>query len=682
MCSSSPSILSSQMFTFIVYTCMKQTYVHLFFLKLPHSVPKGIIRCYVYFFFLTFPFTSLAQLCTGNLGSPIINSTFGAGPSQQLPLNSTSYTYTHGCPSPGKYSIENFLFGCAANTWVVLTGDHTRDPNGNYMLVNGATAPATVLVDTVSSLCNNTTYQFSAWLANCMQSNACGGNPVLPNFTFSIETVSGIVLASSVTRDLPITGFKDWLEYGVCYTTTASVPATLVLRIKCNTGGPCGSAFVVDDVTFRPAGPSINVAVNGVDDPVIDLCMGYTDTYILNGTYSASYIDPVLEWQNSLDSGRTWHVIPGATSDNYIIPHRDSAVIVYRLGITERTNIGNANCIIFSETIWMDVHPLPNHVPLRQVLGCLNKDLTLTAPPFYLSYQWAGPNGFQSNLGVATLQNLEYADAGLYSVVLTGDNGCSVTDSFQLNIFPSTTISTNTLYSICEGTNVNLSATGNGTFEWMPSIGLSNAYISNPVASPRDSIEYKATLTNVYGCRDSAQVVINVYKKVVANAGSDKVILIGDTALLAGAVNGTAVNFFWSPNNSLSSSTSLQPTVFPVTQTIYTLNAVSTVGCGTASDDVTVRVYKDVLIPNAFTPNKDGLNDILHVLVLENYELVAFNIYTRWGSNVFSTINPNIGWDGKMKGMPQATGLYAYYLEMKSRSGKKITRKGTVLLIR
>ena len=661
---------------------MKQTSLHLFLSSLPHPVPKGIVRVYVCFFFLAFPFTSFAQLCTGNLGSPIKNITFGAGPSQRLPLNSTSYAYSHGCPVPGNYSIENFLFGCAGNTWVVLTGDHTRDANGNYMLVNGATAPATVLVDTVTGLCNNTTYQFSAWLANCMQSSACGGNPVLPNFTFSIETVSGAVLASSVTPDLPITGFKDWVEYGVCYTTTSSVPTALVLRIKCNTGGPCGSAFVVDDVTFRAAGPSIHVTVNGVNDPVIDLCMGYTDTYILNGTYNASYIDPVLQWQNSLDSGRTWHDIAGATTNTYIVPHRDSAVILYRLGVIERTNIGNANCIILSETIWMDVHPLPKHVPLQSVLGCLNKDLTLTAPPFYLSYQWRGPNSFQSNLGITTIQDLQYSDAGLYTVVLTGDNGCSVTDSFQLNIFPSTTISTNILYNICEGTKVSLSATGNGTFEWTPSTGLSNPSISNPVASPRDSIEYKVTLTNVYGCRDSAQVIINVYKKVVANAGPDKVILIGDTASLAGSVSGTAVNFSWSPNNSLSSVTSLHPYVFPVAQTTYTLHAASTLGCGDVSDDVTVRVYKDVLMPNAFTPNKDGLNDVFHVMGLENYELISFDVYTRWGSKIFSTTNPTVGWDGTMKGIPQSTGLYVYYLEMKSRSGKKITRKGTVLLIR
>lgn len=659
---------------------MKQNYCCLFFFQLPYSVYRNITRCLVFILSVNSSFNSSAQLCTGNLGSPIINNTFGAGPSQPLPSGSTSYTYTHGCPSPGNYSIENFLFGCGGNSWVVLTGDHTRDPKGNYMLVNGA-APATVLVDTVTGLCANTTYQFAAWLANCMKIDACGNNPVLPNFTFAIETLSGIVLASSITPGLPITGFKDWAEYGVCYTTSSSAPAALVIRIKCNTNGPC-SNFVMDDVTFRAAGPSINVTVNGANNPVLDLCMGYTNTYILNGTYSGSYIDPVLQWQNSLDTGRTWHDIPGATTATYTIPNRDSDVILYRLGVTERPNIGNANCIIFSERIWMDVHPLPNHRSLQQVLGCLNKDLTLTPPPFFLGYQWAGPNGFQSSSPLPVLQNLQYTDSGLYTVQLSGEFGCSVTDSFQLNIFPGTTILTATLYSICEGTNINLSATGNGTYEWTPPTALSNAYIANPVANPKDSIEYKVVLTNMYGCKDSAQVVINVYKKVVVNAGPDKVILTGDTALLTGSVAGTAVNYSWSPNNTLSNAMILQPNVFPIVETIYTLNAVSTVGCGSASDNVTVRVYKDVLMPNAFTPNKDGINDVFHVLPLDNYKLSSFDIYTRWGQKIFSTTNADFGWDGTVKGLPQATGLYVYYLEMKSKTGKKIIRKGTVLLIR
>ena len=660
---------------------MKHDCRSMFFLKPCQIGLPGVIGL-TFILAIIFPFATTAQLCPGNLGTPIVNISFGAGSSQPLPTAATGYAFTNGCPAPGKYSIENFLFGCESNTWVVLTGDHTRDLEGNYMLVNGSAGPATVLVDTVFGLCGNTTYQFAAWLANCMRSNACGGNPVLPNFTFTIETLTGTVLASYTTPDLPITGFKDWVEYGVCYTTPSSAPAGIVTRIKCNTGGPCGSSYVVDDVTFRAAGPAISVAVNGSNNLVVDLCTGFTGTYVFIGTYSAAYIDPVLQWQNSLDTGRTWNNIPGATTATYVMPPRNDNVILYRLVVAERVNAGNTNCSINSETIWTNVHPLPPHRSLQQALGCLNKDLILQAPPFFSAYQWSGPNGFQSTLTNAVVTNLQYADSGLYTLLLTGDFGCSVTDSFYVKIFPGTTILIDPLYEICEGTSVELEATGDGTYLWSPSMALSNTTIPNPVANPRDSIEYKVVLTNSWGCKDSAIVTINVFKKPVVNAGPDKVILVGDTAMLNGTVSGTAVNYSWSSSTTLSNINSLQPNAFPIAETRYTLNVSSTVGCGNESDEVIVKVYKEVLMPNAFTPNNDGLNDVFRVLPLDNYEVISFDVYSRWGQKIFSTTNAHRGWDGTIKGQPQPTGAYVYYIEMKSRTGKKIIKKGSVMLIR
>jgi hypothetical protein len=75
-----------------------------------------------------------AQLCTGTLGDPIVNVTFGVGHSP-LPPNTTSYTYAKGCPAKGQYTINNFLFGCGGS-WVQMIGDHTGGVDGNYMMVN------------------------------------------------------------------------------------------------------------------------------------------------------------------------------------------------------------------------------------------------------------------------------------------------------------------------------------------------------------------------------------------------------------------------------------------------------------------------------------------------------------------------------------------------------------------
>ena len=631
---------------------------------------------------LNFPLLLFAQLWTGNLGAPIVAITFGKGSGTPLPAGSSSYTYTNGCPAQGSYSIEHFLYGCFINTWIPLTGDHTGDFDGNYMLVNGGSAAGTVLADTIRGLCNNTTYQFSAWLANCMRANACGGTPELPDLTLSIEDLSGNILSSYNTGKLPVTGNKTWVEYGTYYTTPTNA-TDLIIRIKSNNGLSCGSGFLLDDVTFRPAGPAISITVNGNSNAsVIELCKGYSISLQLKSTYTAGYNNPVMHWQDSRDTGKTWHNISGATSANFFIPHRDDSVILFRMGLAEQSNSGNSNCTIYSERIWTNVHPLPDYSPLKQLTGCLNKDITLRASAGFLKYQWAGPGNFQSTMAWPVLSNLQYVNQGLYTILLTADFGCTAMDSIQLNIYPGTTVSAKLNYNVCEGETLVLSANGTGTYEWTPAAGLSDAFIASPVITPTDSTQYKVVLANIYGCKDSALVNINVFKKLLVNAGADKTILLGDTAVLDGIVKGTAVNFYWSAPGAISNVTT--PTLFvsPTLETHYTLNAISTVGCGTATDEVVIKVFKNILMPNAFSPNGDGRNDVFRVPPIDNYQLVSFKIINRWGFTVFTSAVPAAGWDGNVKGQPQGAGLYIYYLEMKTRSNKKINIKGGVMLLR
>ncbi len=641
-------------------------------------------RLNVLVFILFFPVVVCGQLWPGNLGLPIVNIDFGAGNGSALPGKLTSYQYAHGCPGTGFYSIEHFLFGCANKTWIVMTGDHTGNYDGNYMLVNAAGSPGNIYLDTIRGLCNNTTYQFSAWATNAMKDNACGGVPELPSLSFTIEDIAGKILSSYTSGDLPLLGYKEWLQYGTFYTTPANT-GDLVIRISSAKKDTCGDAFLLDDITLKAAGPSIVVSINGnPDSTVADLCFGYTNPLKLECTYSAGFNSPEMQWQTSRDSGKTWMNITGATTNTYFVPHRNDSVVLYRMGLAEQGNLSNSKCTIYSDRIWTNVHPLPDHSPFKQVQGCLTKDVALKATAGFLKYRWTGPNGFQSNMVEPVLSNLQNINQGLYQVLLTADFGCTAVDSIQLNIFPGTTINTVNKYNVCQGTTVHLSATGVGSYEWSPSTGLSNAFIANPVVTPQDSIQYKILLTNSYGCKDSALVDINVYKKTFVDAGMNKTILTGDTVRLDGVVKGTGVDFYWSSSNigSLNSSSVVTPSAFPLAQTIYTLHASSTLGCGSATDDVTVSVYKEFLVPKAFTPNGDGKNDLFRIIPVNSYQLVNFKIFDRLGGMVFNATDQFSGWDGRVKGEQQDAGVYVYYLELKSASGKMIVRKGSIVLLR
>jgi len=272
-----------------------------------------------------------AQLCSGNLGDPILNQTFGAK-GFVMPRNMTTFDAVGGCPNKGQYVISSFLFGCGSNndhSWIKMIGDHTRDLDGNYMLVNAESTPGTVYTDTARNFCDFTNYVFSAWISNAMQNFTCGGNPVLANITFTVKKLDGTVLVTSGTGDIPVADDKVWTQYGLAFTTPANTPEVIV-SVTTNPTFGCGSGFVIDDITLRSCGPLVTVTLDGSTEPG-NVCADYTNPFILQGTYSTYYNDPAVQWQSSMDTGKTWQDIPGETTTTYAITRRMTGVIDYRV---------------------------------------------------------------------------------------------------------------------------------------------------------------------------------------------------------------------------------------------------------------------------------------------------------------------------------------------------------------
>ncbi len=635
-------------------------------------------------FFLLFRIDLLmAQVCSGSLGDPVLNQTFGTG-NNRLPSNKTTYTFMRGCPSKGNYTLSDFLFGCGNRTWVQMIGDHTPgDSRGNYMLVNAENTPGTVYMDTVKGLCGSTVYQFGMWVTSVMSKFACNGNAQLPNLKYQIKTLSGITLAMDSTGYLPIVIEREWKYFGFSIKTPMGITDAIV-SITINPPFGCGSAFALDDITLSPCGPTISATIDGTAGPAA-VCADYINPFVMNATYSPGLNDPALQWQSSADTGKTWKDISGETTLTYNVPHRTSGEILYRVCIAEKENINSLNCRIASNVINTSVHPVAEHKAPQNMLGCLFKDFLFPeTDPKAFQVLWTGPNGFSSNLAASFLPNIQYKDTGLYKLKETFDYACISVDTFYLKVYPGTTVSILPGYPICKDMSENLSAFSPDqvSYQWTPSAGLSSVTIANPVARPSDTTNYKLVVTNSFGCKDSAYVQINVYQNPYADAGPDKSIILGDTASLNGFLKGTAVNFFWSPSTFMDDSRSANPNVFPTIDTRYTLHVSSTVGCGVATDDAIVKVYKDIFIPNAFTPNGDGKNDLFQILAFGNYKLLRLLIYNRWGQIVFNALDSNKGWDGTYKGIPQPSGVFVYYLEMKSPIGKKINKRGTVLLVR
>jgi gliding motility-associated-like protein len=167
---------------------------------------------------------------------------------------------------------------------------------------------------------------------------------------------------------------------------------------------------------------------------------------------------------------------------------------------------------------------------------------------------------------------------------------------------------------------------------------------------------------------------------VVATA--DQEIDAGQTVQLNVAGGGSS--FTWSPPAGLTSTNIANPVAKPVMTTTYKVVVRNDAGCSD-SDYVVIKVrpIPGIYMPTAFTPNNDGLNDVIRPIVSKEFSLQGFSIFNRWGERVFFTTLRDVGWDARIKGAIQDAGVFVWHiLATDDRTGKKIDMKGTFVIIR
>ncbi|MGV3541518.1 MAG: PKD domain-containing protein [Rufibacter sp.] len=282
-------------------------------------------------------------------------------------------------------------------------------------------------------------------------------------------------------------------------------------------------------------------------------------------------------------------------------------------------------------------------------------------------------------------QQYTYAKPGTYTVKLTvtTDRGCteSSTQKITISALPKANAGPDQLSS-CGQTSTMLQAQ-------TPAVGVGNwtivsgagGSIKNP-GQPNSTFSgqldelyvLRWTVTNA-PCPDATdEVQIRFNSIPQADAGRDAEILEGETYTLQGAGDGA---YLWEPGANLSSATISNPVASPTVTTTYTLTMTTAAGC-TATDEVTIKVLPLLRIPNAFSPNGDGVNDTWVIGGIRDYPKTSIQIYDRWGSEVF------VGgfdkeWDGTRNGSPLPMGTYFYIINPNSRH-KKV--QGTIAIIR
>jgi gliding motility-associated-like protein len=224
------------------------------------------------------------------------------------------------------------------------------------------------------------------------------------------------------------------------------------------------------------------------------------------------------------------------------------------------------------------------------------------------------------------------------------------------------------------------------TYVWIPADGLDEPTSRTPLASPSATTIYSVVVIDANnGCRDtSAGHLLEIFPNLTGMAGPDTLILPGDTVSLFVGHNLPVTGYFWYPDPTLSCDTCREPWVNPYRTTTYFVEIEDTVGCDKIVLKVLVEVNDEVrvAVPEAFSPNGDGINDLLFVQGWGIKELLDFRIYNRWGELVFRTSDIKEGWDGNYRDRPQDIGSFVYVATVRSYSDREVTAKGSFTLLR
>ena len=270
--------------------------------------------------------------------------------------------------------------------------------------------------------------------------------------------------------------------------------------------------------------------------------------------------------------------------------------------------------------------------------------------------------------------------------------GCKAEDSVIIEVKQPFKLQVSPADTLCAGSSLTLSASGAEIYRWMPATGLDNPAAAKPKASPSETTAYTVIGTDTKGCfTDTAHVALVVYPYPAVSAGEDKTILAGSSVTLAPRFSADVTGIRWQPLAGLSCPDCREPVAAPKQTTTYTISVSNQGGCLT-KDEITLFVIckeGNLYMPNTFSPNADGNNDVFYPRGKGIFGIRSFKIFNRWGEQVYEKYNfqandasPNVGWNGRYKDKEAGQDVYVYIIEVVCENNTVVTYKGNVALIR
>ncbi len=569
---------------------------------------------------------------------PLSNTTYTVSGSNGACTSSAVVTVTVIASPALSVTSATICAGQTATLTASSTSGYTWSPSGAHTPTLFA-QPSGSVVYTVSSSDNTCTSVAQASVTVLPFPTLSIGNPTVCSGQVSTLNASGATTYTWMPQNISASSVTVQLVSNTNYTITGS-------------NGSCLSSTVIPVNVHSLPALSVNSGT---------ICSGQSQLLSSNGALTY-----------------TWQPTTGLNNTN------GSTVTANPISTTDYTVSGsNAfGCIGFAVAT-VSVIPSPSlAVTATNYTICNGTSVMLNATGAAAgSYTWSSlPSGAS---GSAMPLTVSPTVTTVYEVTAT--NGimpyvCSSTKSITIQV--SENVKAVTCYAdpVCLGNSTILCATGGSVYHWQPSAGLNHPNDSVTKASPLVTTIYTVAVSKYGNCPGTATVQVVVNPVPYVYAGRDTVINIDEFAVLSGSGN-VEVGFVPLDSGPLSCNFCSQLAVYPKENTCYLLKGTNTYGC-TGMDTVCVMVTKDweVFIPNAFTPNGDGYNE---VFIPVGYGLteIRLTIFDRWGSLIFRSHGEMIGWDGMYKGKLCQQDVYIYQAEIVTMAGNTVKRTGHVTLL-
>ena len=264
---------------------------------------------------------------------------------------------------------------------------------------------------------------------------------------------------------------------------------------------------------------------------------------------------------------------------------------------------------------------------------------------------------------------------------------CNKKDSVIVTVNPAPHANAGNDSTICYGADIRLAGSGGVNYKWEPSSYLSSTNINNPLVSKPATITYYLSVTDANGCTSLSKddIVITVSKPAKLFAGNDTAVAMNQPLQLnAIDVNNTGfIKYTWSPSTGLNNPFIKNPIAKLTDAEILFIVTASTASSCEGIDSIRIKTYKgpEIYVPTSFTPNGDGLNDVLRAFPVGIRSFAYFKVFNRYGQMVFYTTNQNEGWDGRIKGSFQNMSSFVWIAEAIDYMGRKLQRKGTTTIV-